>query len=405
MHNSAEMNFKISKKNDMMFFFLLTFLYVSFYLPMGSAIPTLALLGYYLIKNKFKVFFKISFFVVYCISFALFCYLSYFWAKDTYYVMLYANHILKSMFGMMVIYLCVQKKPAIDLMLKVIVWGGYVIMFNMIAFYGINGLISMLNEAERMTNDLMNANQFALCISYALVIHAFFGIEERWTFAHLLMIPAALLLAVSGSRKGLIVLIGGVLCLTVLTIWKKEHSIKAILKIILGVLFVGAGFVLVLNLPAFRVIKERMENFFVLLSGDSNVDKSLITRSSFIEIGWSIFKKYPLLGVGIDNARLYNYRNVYLHNNFIEMLADGGLVGFSIYYSLYVYLFVGYFKTRKTKSKYYAVCFVLLIFMTMIHYAFVAYKVSGEYYMLLLCYMQLKQSKANDSSSGLEAPA
>ena len=132
-------------------------------------------------------------------------------------------------------------------------------------------------------------------------------------------------------------------------------------------------------------------NFFFLLSGDTDVDNSLLSRSNFIEIGLSIFKEHPLLGVGIDNARLFNYRNVYMHNNFVEMLADGGIIGFCIYYSMYVYLFVKYIKSRRTADEYYAICLIILIFMTAMHYAYVSYKTAGEYYMLLICYMQLER--------------
>lgn len=385
----------IGKKTDTIFFILLTLLYVSFYLPMGSTIPTVALLVYYIFYNRFTIKFKVTFFVVYGILFVAFCYFTCLWATDTYYVLLYSNHILKTMLGIFVIYACMQNKLTIRVMLKAMIWGGYIMMGYMIAFYGINELINMLNEAERLTNEVMNANNFAMCISYTCVAHIFFGIKERWSITHFLMIPAALLLAVSGSRKGLIILIGGVICLAVFSIWQKEHSLKSIFKIFFWMLLLVVGFFVLLNLSAFQFIKERMMNFFMLLAGDTNVDNSLISRSNFIEIGIAVFKDNPILGVGIDNARLYNYRNVYLHNNFVEMLADGGLFGFCLYYSLYIYLFVGYIKNRKTTNKYYSICFVLLSFMTAMHYAFVAYKVSGEYYMLLLCFLQLQQLKSD----------
>lgn len=396
MHNSVKPMPTIEKK-DYVLFCLVTFLYLSFYLPMGSSIPTIALLGYHLLKNRFKISLPISFFVVYLLAFVAFCYLTCLWAKDTYYVLLYSNHVLKTMFGIFVLYVCLLDKPAINLLLKSIVWGGYIMMFYMVAYYGINGVINMINESERMTNEAMNANTFAMCMAYACIIHVFLGITERWRLAHLFIIPAAVLLAVSGSRKGLIILVGGILCVVMLHTWRKEHSAKSLLKIFGWLLIISLGFVGLLNLPAFSVIKDRMMSFLALLTGDSNVDNSLLSRSNFIEVGISIFKEHPLLGVGIDNARLFNYRNVYLHNNFVEMLADGGLIGFGIYYSLYIYLFVGYIKNRKTQSKYYSICFVLLTFMTAIHYAFVSYKMSGEYYMLLMLFMQLQHCKKDEA--------
>ena len=169
----------IGKKTDTIFFILLTLLYVSFYLPMGSTIPTVALLVYYIFYNRFTIKFKVTFFVVYGILFVAFCYFTCLWATDTYYVLLYSNHILKTMLGIFVIYACMQNKLTIRVMLKAMIWGGYIMMGYMIAFYGINELINMLNEAERLTNEVMNANNFAMCISYTCVAHIFFGIKER----------------------------------------------------------------------------------------------------------------------------------------------------------------------------------------------------------------------------------
>lgn len=377
------------KISDATFFVLLTLLYVSFYLPMGSSVPTLALLVYYLVQTRLKLSFQLSGFVLYCVGFTAFCYLSYYWATDTYYVLLYSNHILKSVFGILIVYICMQKKPSVDVMLKAMMWGGYAVMFYMIAYYGISGLTSMLSEAERLTNDVMNANRFAMCLAYTGVIHIYYGLKDKWSVLHLLIIPATLLLAVSGSRKGLIVLVGGILLIVILIIWAKERSTNALLKILLGLVLILGCSIFVLSLPPFRLLKERILSFLLSLTNDTAADGSLRTRSNFIEIGFAIFKDHPILGVGIDNARLFNYRNVYLHNNFIEVLADGGLVGFLLYYSMYGYLLIRYFRADKHRQGNHIVCFVILLFTLMTHYAVVSYTSSTEYFILLMCFLQI----------------
>lgn len=379
------------KITDGIFFVLLTFLYVSFYLPMGSSIPTLALLGYYLIQYRFKLSVKLSGFVIYCISFAAFCYLSCYWAYSIDFVLVYANHIMKTMFGILVVYVCMKKKSSADVMLKAMMWGGYVVMFYMIAHYGIRELMNMLNQAERLANDVMNANRFAMCLAYTGIVHVYFGLKERWNFSHLLIVPASLLLAASGSRKGLVILIGGILLVVTLTIWIKERPVKAILKIFFGIILVFGLSIFFLSLPPFQLLKERILSFLFSITNDAAADVSLRSRSSYIEIGFALFKEHPILGVGIDNARLYTSRNVYLHNNFIELLADGGLVGFVLYYWMYFYLLIRYLYVEKGQQTDHVVCFVILLFALVAHYASVSYTYSAEYFILLMCYLQLVQ--------------
>jgi O-antigen ligase len=73
---------------------------------------------------------------------------------------------------------------------------------------------------------------------------------------------------------------------------------------------------------------------------DSSIvaDASTGTRANMVQIGLELFKKNPILGVGFGNFSYHYYyeysgwAQTYAHNNYVEILADTGIVGFVLYY-------------------------------------------------------------------------
>ena len=59
--------------------------------------------------------------------------------------------------------------------------------------------------------------------------------------------------------------------------------------------------------------------------------------------GLRTFLENPL-GIGFGNS--YNYIGIYAHNNFVEVLMDGGLIGFVIYYWVYVRALLLHYRNR-----------------------------------------------------------
>ena len=55
----------------------------------------------------------------------------------------------------------------------------------------------------------------------------------------------------------------------------------------------------------------------------------------------SVWIENPIIGVGWENFALYNDLNLLAHNNYLELLASLGLIGFAVYYSNYIRLFWG----------------------------------------------------------------
>ena len=205
---------------------------------------------------------------------------------------------------------------------------------------------SQLGE-DRLGVDLLgllwNANDVGmkLCIGFALALY--FGLERKHVLEKVVLFVLAGAFAVvsflSGSRTAflLLVLIGvGVFFLTA------KNKIFALG--IIGV-FVAGAYLLVMRVePIYEVLGKRLESLIINLFGGETSEGSFDTRAEMIKLGWNAFLERPIFGYGMSNfSVLYEQvtgASTYSHNNFIEILVSGGLVGFVIYYSIYVYLFV-----------------------------------------------------------------
>ena len=83
--------------------------------------------------------------------------------------------------------------------------------------------------------------------------------------------------------------------------------------------------------PLYFLVGHKVD-FFRESTAYTMYDVSDESRLRLAQQGLSTFFSYPW-GIGFGNS--YNYIGSYAHNNFIEILMDGGIFGFIIYYSLY----------------------------------------------------------------------
>lgn len=69
-----------------------------------------------------------------------------------------------------------------------------------------------------------------------------------------------------------------------------------------------------------------------------------------MEQGIRVWMEHPFAGVGWQNYRFYNEAGLYAHNNYVELLASLGVVGFFLYYAMFLrvgyLLFAGFCRRR-----------------------------------------------------------
>ena len=150
-----------------------------------------------------------------------------------------------------------------------------------------------------------------------------------------------------------------------------------------------------MSLPAFEAVSNRMKNLTAMLTGVGQVDSSVLLRRRYIELGLEQFTRTPILGIGMNNARLIISsssigRDTYLHNNYVELLADGGVIGFLSYYSIYFFIITQLWKHRKSKDPYLVISAVLTVLFLVMDYGGVSYYSKSRYLYFLVFFLEIK---------------
>ena len=135
----------------------------------------------------------------------------------------------------------------------------------------------------------------------------------------------------------------------------KSKSVGFRLLRIVSVLFIAFSVVYIASqLPIFASVNMRLEQMLNTFLGEGKMDTSSLMRNELVELGLFCFSKKPLTGIGMACTHSYAWANLYfdayLHNNYVELLAGGGIFTFISFYSMYGYLVYGFFKIKKKSS-------------------------------------------------------
>ncbi len=107
-------------------------------------------------------------------------------------------------------------------------------------------------------------------------------------------------------------------------------------------------------------VKERYEE-----EGSSN-------RDVLVKIGFEIFKKHPILGVGTSNYATTIFKEKYFeqesgaHNEFVRAAAEHGIVGIFLYWGFFVAMFIHIFK-RREPARQFSIYFLTLFCLITVH--------------------------------------
>ena len=343
----------------------------------------------YSAQSRMKFRFKISYLHYYIVLFMIFEAISSLWAEVPEYSTRGILPLMKTLMAMIVLFSCCGKEGSVDNMLRALMWRGYIVLAYVLAKYGFNTLVFLINNDMRIDNEVLNANTIGLMASYSIIINCYYiQKNKKVRLLDLLVIPAFLFITVSGSRKGLLLVVGGVMGVQIIRNWDNKRWLKSISKIVLGMVVFLIVAIFIIQLPFMRGILGRMDDLFIVLKGEGRKGVSGYVRMEYLKLGIQIFMKHPLIGIGIDNSRLYTIKlfglNHYLHNNYVELLACGGIIGAAIYYWIYIYLLDRFRKYRRFRDAEYDICFILLIGALVMEFGMVTYDSPETYYMLLL---------------------
>lgn len=213
--------------------------------------------------------------------------------------------------------------------------------------YGVSGIRNFIVSGVRLgKGDALllghNPNTIGMDCAFAGVITFYYFFFKGKKAALWSLVPIVIIVVASGSRKGLFILMFGLILIIFFLQMQKE---KAALPMLFKMLLIAAGLIAIVNVilqfPGMEKAREQYMGLVnSLLGNEEEADVSTQIRENMVHVGWEQFLRTPILGIGLDNAKIinlqYNHFYGYLHNNYIELLVNGGIVGFIIYYSFFI---------------------------------------------------------------------
>lgn len=346
-------------------------------------ITAVLFIGYmvmYLMKNRFlNVYYFLSWF-----PFMMICFISCLWSADPVLskgrcITLLMNYIL---FGLMWVY--VNDFERIEVLTRgIIMAGGIFAIYIILVYGGLTAFIRTMNNIDsvgRIGEEVAHLSRIgqSLSIAFTLTFYVAFECKEKGkkiVYLLLMVIEIVVILA-SQSRTALMVAVIGVLISLIFQMKSQssQHWILAVICIV-AVVFIISQFV------DFSVLLGRWEGIADIIKGGSG-DASANARMDMVHIGLEKFSEKPLLGWGINSSAVISPYRTYFHNNYIEMLATLGGVGFVVFYYVYIKNYFFLIRTR-TKDFYTNFSIVLIFVQALLMMSAVSYYVKVHYLIIV----------------------
>ena len=229
-----------------------------------------------------------------------------------------------------------------DYMDALYIAGFCMLLYALIQYRGLSNYLLAMVDGGRMGGEITNQNVFGLVFAKASLGAAYYAIIKKKKWNILSIILFGFFAFSSGSKKATALVLLGIVCMLLVT-----YGIKRIYKSLLIGTAVVVVVWLVLQLPIFSMIYNRLESFF---SGELN--DSDLNRQGMIRVGMEFFKQRPVFGYGLSNFSVLDhpYRGTYSHNNYVELLVSLGVVGFAMYYLMLVSPAYTLFLSTRTKT-------------------------------------------------------
>jgi len=160
--------------------------------------------------------------------------------------------------------------------------------------------------------------------------------KKKWAYA---VLPVSLFVLVgAGSRKSFLLV---ALAFLLMEMFKSKKGRAIRVLAILSVICVAVYFVMELA-ETNKFFYRFAQVFNIFAEEEAVTDVSLNTRSYMIEYGLELFSKKPVQGYGPMQfeyfySLLHGVRRP-PHSTFIQILVGFGLIGFTLFYGMYVYV-------------------------------------------------------------------
>jgi O-antigen ligase len=193
----------------------------------------------------------------------------------------------------------------------------------------------------RIGSTLVNANAYAQVLMFGVIFALRQWLVESarrrvsWKMAILLLAFVGLslygIVDLTGSRKGIVMTLAAGLLAAVYWVWHQPMRRRLLVTVLLVIVIAGIGVGLYLSPQT-----ERITEVSSFLRGENVADTGLAKRSGMLEDAVRLWQQHPFTGWGLDQFRNVSGWNTYSHDNYVELLADQGIVGCLLYMMVYI---------------------------------------------------------------------
>ena len=273
------------------------------------------------------------------IMFDLFCLASVLWAWDQLLSITMAFRTLPilTIFSIILYNYIIITKQKEFLLLSVYFSGVVLALYTIFSQEGgVVGYFSYMMAGMRVGSNVNNVNTIGLASGISLIIAFYYSYIRKNKYYYIIIPILTVVTLGTGSNKAFVLmLLGcGFVIFSKMDSKKRIRSLFSALMAFIG--FLGIVYLLI-DLPLFATIAKRFEGLVGAFTGSGYVDHSAEVRLIIVKAGLEQFIDTPLLGIGINNGSLIAFsavgNNYYLHNNYVELLVDCGIIGTILFYA------------------------------------------------------------------------
>lgn len=284
---------------------------------------------------------------------------------------------LQIAFSIAVFQFCKQRDHVNDVIVAVLVGGTAFCAYY--AFHYRDALIhlSFIDFRSRLGNFFDNENNVGRDFAILALIGFYLTVvKKRWYMA-IYVLTMLFLLLTTGSISNLLVCIFSMFVFGIIVVKGKKKWV------VIGgfVALAGLG-ILLFQLPQFRYFEQRFYGIIAAFFGYRNGDSSALERHELAMDAFLFFFESPLFGHGYGYVAEHTVGG-FAHNNFAELLANFGIIGFIFYELLLVVPIV---RLLRHKSKSPAIVLPLLVYLFLFQFFLVTFGLKIDYIILGLAF-------------------
>lgn len=233
------------------------------------------------------------------------------------------------------------------------------VVFSLYVFFSEGGLVSYAQgilSGRRMGASVANVNSIGLNLCFSYAAGCYFFCKKKSLPILIPLVPIFFVAAGTGSRKVMLFLVGftALFVFFYIKLTTRKHSISRFKKFCCIALMAIAVVFFLASTGIFDTTIERFVSMFDISSAGKISESSADERANMIKIGLISFTEKPFFGYGLTGTGVLTQRylgwSTYLHNNYVEVLASTGIIGFILYYGFYAYLLIKMFLQLKEKN-------------------------------------------------------